>query len=207
MVQLRCYNVQRALGARLRVCKRCRVLVSALQVREYSQEVRMLWHASNIHSLNLLNGNIRIPHHFPQVTIARLAASPRLQTRVLLGMCIYLSLVWFFCLCIGLGSCLISCCFLLTCRSFCQAGAGNFTTCTAGIYSSKTCILENIILGTVLNCHVRKYHQYFYYYHSGNYCPSGSSEMVQCPAGTWGLTTGLQTAACSGQCTAGMGVS
>ena len=40
---------------------------------------------------------------------------------------------------------------------------------------------------------------------AGNYCPIGSVDVVQCPAGTWGSTTGLQNATCSGQCTAGMG--
>ena len=40
---------------------------------------------------------------------------------------------------------------------------------------------------------------------AGNYCPTGSAAVVQCIAGTWGSAMGLQTAACSGQCTAGMG--
>ena len=41
---------------------------------------------------------------------------------------------------------------------------------------------------------------------SGNYCPVGSAVMIQCSAGTWGSTTGLGNAMCSGQCTAGMGM-
>ena len=40
---------------------------------------------------------------------------------------------------------------------------------------------------------------------SGNYCPSGSAAMIQCPPGTWGSTTGLTSAACTGPCAAGIG--
>ena len=49
------------------------------------------------------------------------------------------------------------------------------------------------------------YPLYFTTFRSGNYCPIGSAAMVQCPAGTWGSTTSLTTAACSGQCSAGIG--
>ena len=49
------------------------------------------------------------------------------------------------------------------------------------------------------------YPLYFTTFRSGNYCPIGSAAMVPCPAGTWGSTTSLTTAACSGQCSAGMG--
>ena len=52
--------------------------------------------------------------------------------------------------------------------------------------------------------HIHFYLNRLYNYDSGNYCPIGSAAMVQCPAGTVGLTTGLSTMACSSQCTAGM---
>ena len=79
------------------------------------------------------------------------------------------------------------------CRSFCPAGAGVATTCTAGIYFDLSCYKAHIIFSND-----------FYNCESGNYCPIGSAAMVLCPAGTWGSTTGLQTALCSGQCTAGI---
>ena len=56
----------------------------------------------------------------------------------------------------------------------------------------------------VLSFHVGNFAYNFYDFGSGNYCPIGSAAVIQCPAGTWGSTTGLQNATCSGQCTAGI---
>ena len=95
---------------------------------------------------------------------------------------------------------------LLIFRSFCPDGAGVPTTCTAGINLCKNIPKIALFLKWCREC--AKIHflvHGLFDVDSGNYCPIGSVAVIQCPTGTWGSTTGLTNATCSGQCTAGMG--
>ena len=106
--------------------------------------------------------------------------------------------------------------------NYCPIGSSAVVPCPGGTYGSVTGLQTELCSGQctagmgMLNCDFNRVNTtlfidfalclYTNHCYSGNYCPVGSAAVIQCPAGTWGSTTGLMNAACSGQCTAGMGM-
>ena len=148
-----------------------------------------------------------MPHYFSQVTIARQEAAPRPHTHALPGIrfCVVL-LCWLYAEAFAYIF-VVRFIFGLTDRTV-RLVLGFPTLASRVLY----CLNIQIVVvwsewfQLLISDHIVNFYENGCLFGciSGNYCPIGSFEMVQCPIGTWGSATGLQLATCSGQCTAGI---